>query len=45
MKDANGDVLKESEAQRKDRLRRNREAAQLSRARKKRQLEEFANAG
>ncbi|CAL6448470.1 unnamed protein product [Bathycoccus prasinos] len=44
MKDANGDVLKESEAQRKDRLRRNREAAQLSRARKKRQLEEFANA-
>ena len=44
MKDSNGDVLKESEAQRKDRLRRNREAAQLSRARKKRQLEEFANA-
>merc|ERR1719265_2650611 len=30
MKDSNGDVLKESEAQRKDRLRRNREAAQLS---------------
>ena len=37
-------VLKESDAQRKDRLRRNREAAQLSRARKKKQLEEFANA-
>jgi len=42
--DSNGNALKESEAQRKDRLKRNREAAQLSRARKKKQLAEFANA-